>query len=135
MTPAAKPVSIRARGQVRHYFLVTLFMLVTVGSAGLTVMMPGRHRPAPRDELRDELTLIVEGRRARIAELEATVGDRCDRIAAHERTMLLVMDARWDAAKAYAARYQARCGDDPDVRRWANAPVPQAQRVLAARLP
>lgn len=134
MTPAAKPVSIRARGQVRNYLLVTLFMLVTVGSAAATVMMPSRPRPTPLDELRDELTEIVEGRRARIAELEATVGDRCDRFAAHERTMLLVMDGRWEDGRAYADRYEAKCGSDPNVRRWANAPIPKAQRVIAARL-
>jgi hypothetical protein len=130
MTPTTAPESLRPRGQLRAYIAVTLFVVMTVGSAGLTVMMPGRHRPTPAARLHDELVEIAAARRTRIAALEATVGDRCERRAAHERTMLLVQDGRWAEARRYADAYEARCGADANVRRWANAPVP---RLVALR--
>ena len=125
MTPTATPESLRPRGQLRAYIAVTLFIVMTIGSAGLTVMMPSRHRPTSTELLHDELAEIAAARRTRIAALQASVGDRCERVAAHERTMLLVQDGRWAEARQYADAYEARCGADRNVRRWANAPVPR----------
>ncbi len=83
------------------------------------------HRKPSRSELmRRELAEIVSQRRVKIADLQRSLGARCDPAQAHELTKQLVMDGRGAEAKGFAATYTARCGEDPDVVRWANAPAP-----------
>ena len=49
----------------------------------------------------------------------AAEGDRCRVEIARELSRALVFDGR--SAVAYVDDYERRCGDDPIVRRWANA--------------
>lgn len=86
-------------------------------------------RPRPRVDTRSadlarDLAQITEQRRARIDELLHTMATRCDPPGAHELAKQLVMDGRGPDAKAFAADYIARCGDDEVVVHWANAPRP-----------
>lgn len=87
-------------------------------------------RPRPREvdtrsaDLARELAQIAEQRRARIDELLHAMATQCDPPGAHELAKQLVMDGRGTDAKAFAADYIARCGDDEVVVHWANAPRP-----------
>ncbi len=89
-----------------------------------TAMMP-RWRPTASTQMRVELAQVVVERRARIDELNGTIGDVCDRPRVLELLKLYVMDGRFEDAKAYADRYETRCGEDMAVRKWANAPKPK----------
>ena len=74
--------------------------------------------------MRRELAEIALQRRLKIIGLQHALGQRCDAAQAHELAKQLVMDGRGPDAKEFAADYTARCGEDPDVERWANAPRP-----------
>jgi hypothetical protein len=120
--------SIRARGQLRAIAAVVLGTLFTL-TAAAAQLLPGGPRPAPRRAIDDELAAIVLERRARIAELQAAApDDRCHPAGAHELARLLVMDGRWPAARRFADGYEQRCGDDPIVRKWGDAPQPGRRR-------
>ncbi len=82
----------------------------------------------PRAEMRRELAVVVDDRKARIDDLELLIGGRCDRLNVHEYVKLLAMDGRWQDARTFGADYQARCGEDPIVQKWANAPRPSSTR-------
>jgi hypothetical protein len=90
--------------------------LLTIGGAAAN-MMP-HHLKTARELQREEQTDMIEARRARIATLLAE-GDRCRAPIARELARALVYDGR--SAVPYADDYERRCGDDPIVRRWANA--------------
>ncbi|MDQ3368018.1 MAG: hypothetical protein M3680_21540 [Myxococcota bacterium] len=81
-----------------------------------------------RAEMRKELAIVVVERRARIDELHAAVGERCERFQVHELMKLLVMEGRFHEARSFADVYEARCGEDAIVRKWANAPIPPSAR-------
>jgi hypothetical protein len=83
-----------------------------------------RPRPDPLAAMRRELAEITQQRRLEIVELQRTLGDRCDPPPARQLARQLVMDGRGDDARAFAASYVARCGEDADVARWASAPRP-----------
>jgi len=83
-----------------------------------------RERLDRRDALRRELAGISQQRKLRIIALQASLVDRCDPPVAHELAKQLVMDGRGPEAKDFATGYTARCGEDPVVVRWANAPRP-----------
>lgn len=122
-TQAAVP-SLRARGQWRAIAGIVLGTLFTLSSAAAQ-LMPGRARPEPRRPIDDELAAIVQERRDRIAELEAGAPSRrCHPASAHELARLLVMEGQWPEAQRFANDYEARCGDDPIVRKWGDAPRP-----------
>ncbi|HSK02402.1 MAG TPA: hypothetical protein VK932_14215 [Kofleriaceae bacterium] len=123
-----KTSSIRARGQLRAIAAVVLGALFTL-TAAAAQLLPGGPRPTPRRAIDDELAAIVVERRARIAELQAAApGDRCHPAGAHELARLLVMDGQWPAVRRFADGYARRCGDDPIVRKWGDAPQPGRRR-------
>jgi hypothetical protein len=123
----AKPPKLRARGQLRAMAAVALGVMFTLTSAAAQ-LMPGRPRPERRP-IDDELAAIVEQRKARIAQLEQQApGERCHPPGAHELARLLVMDGRWIDVRRFADGYERRCGEDPVVRTWGNAPEPRARR-------
>lgn len=115
---AAVPSSFRKPGQVAPMVTAILVALFTLANAGMN-MLP-THR-ATRAELRheEERTLIDE-RREHIAALLAH-GDGCKPVVAHELAKELVFDGR--SARAYADDYAQRCGEDPVMRHWGNAPI------------
>jgi hypothetical protein len=105
---------------------ITLGVLFTLSSAAAQ-LLPGRGRLPERRPIDDELAVIVGERKARIAELEQQApGERCHPAGAHELARLLVMDGRWADVRRFAADYEQRCGEDPVVRTWGNAPEPRA---------
>jgi hypothetical protein len=120
--------SIRARGQWRVIAGVVLGTLFTLTSAAAQ-LMPGGARPPARRPIDDELAAIVLERRDRIAELQANEPSRrCHPPSAHELARLLVMDGQGPTARRFADDYEQRCGDDPIVRKWGDAPRPHRHR-------
>lgn len=111
----------------RRHRTAVIAVLLVLGLAIATwvVAMIPEQRPNRDAELRRELAEIVTDRRDRIADLRLIIGDRCDRQNVHELMRLLVMDGRWYEARPYADGYEARCGEDPVVRKWADAPRPR----------
>ncbi|HET7505479.1 MAG TPA: hypothetical protein VFK02_30875 [Kofleriaceae bacterium] len=93
----------------------------------LSAIVPDK-RPDRAAALRRELAEIAQQRRLKIIALEVTLGERCDPPTAHELAKQLVMDGRGPDARAFAATYTARCGEDEVVARWANAPLPPGAR-------
>ncbi|HWO17773.1 MAG TPA: hypothetical protein VNO30_03320 [Kofleriaceae bacterium] len=125
---STKPPKIRARGQLRVMAAIVLGVSFTLSSAAAS-LMPGGPRPPERRPIDDELDAIVAERKARIAELErAAPGERCHPAGAHELARLLVMDGRWPDVRRFADAYEQRCGEDPVVRSWGDAPVPRPRR-------
>jgi hypothetical protein len=123
-TSRRSPPSIRARGQLRAMAGVALGLLFTMSTAAAQ-LLPGGARPSPRQQMNDELAEIARQRVARIAELEAAApAARCHPASAHELARLLVMDGRWPEVRRFADAYEQRCGEDPVVRKWGDAPRP-----------
>lgn len=119
---------IRARGQLRVMLAVAIGVMLTLGSAAAQ-LLPGGPRPPARRAIDDELAAIVGARKARIAQLEQeTPVERCHPPGARELARLLVMDGRWADVRRLAAGYERRCGEDPIVQTWGNAPEPHARR-------
>jgi hypothetical protein len=81
-------------------------------------------RPDRHAAMRREIAEIAQQRRARIVDLQRSIGERCTPADAHELAKQLVMDGRTDEVKSFAASYTERCGDDEVIARWANAPRP-----------
>jgi hypothetical protein len=126
--PGSRPPKLRARGQLRVMAAIALGVMFTLASAAAQ-LMPGRARAPERRPIDDELAAIVEQRKVRIAQLEHEApGERCHPPAAHELARLLVMDGRWTDVRRFADGYERRCGEDPVVRTWGNAPEPRARR-------
>jgi hypothetical protein len=116
--------SIRTRGQLSALAGGLGFTLITF--AAVVAQLPSGPPPSPRQLMKDELAEIAQQRRARIAELQATApGERCHPPSAHELARLLVMDGQGPAARRFADAYEQRCGDDPVVRKWGDAPRPR----------
>jgi hypothetical protein len=118
------PLLRRRRNRVIAAGLIAAFTIAVLSWA--SAIVPGK-RPDRAAAMRRELAEIAQNRRLHIIELERSpVGraDRCDPAIARELTKLLVMDGRGPDAKAFAASYTPRCGDDVVVARWANAPAP-----------
>ncbi|MGE0402515.1 MAG: hypothetical protein AB7T06_37785 [Kofleriaceae bacterium] len=99
---------------------IVLLVLLTLGNAAAN-MVPF-HVPTPHELQQQEQREIAEARRVRVDSLIAE-GDRCRPHIAHEIARGLVYVGR--SARAYAADYQQRCGMDPIVERWGNAPMPR----------
>lgn len=95
---------------------ILLVVLMTLGNAAAN-MMP-YHIPTARELQQAEQNATIEARRARIAMLIAH-GDHCRAEIARELARALVFDGR--SAVEYANDYERRCGEDPIVRRWADA--------------
>jgi hypothetical protein len=101
--------------------VVALFAVAAV--MWLSMLTP-HEKPDRRAAMRRELAEIAQHRRVRIAELQSSLGERCDPTQAHELTKQLVMDGRGGDAKRFAASYTERCGEVPAVTRWAAAALP-----------
>jgi hypothetical protein len=71
---------------------------------------------------RAEQEAFVAARRARLAALLAE-SDGCHPSIAHELAQALVFDGQ--SARAYAEDYERRCGADPVIEHWAQAPLPR----------
>ena len=120
----------RPRGHLLPLIGTTLLALMTIaGAAGN--LMPS---PRPPGEAA-ELDAVASQRRARLVELADATAVRvspsgriaarsCVPAQAHELARLLVQDGRFDDARAFADSYELRCGADPVVRHWGDAPRP-----------
>ena len=117
--------SLRKKGQILPLVGVVLVVLMTLGNAAAN-MMPV-HRPTPAELRAEEQAVVVDQRKVRIGELRATP-DRCRPVTSHELVRLLVQDGQWSDARHYADDYEQRCGADPVVRHWGDAPVPRVRQ-------
>jgi hypothetical protein len=115
------PLLRRRRNRVIVGALVAGFVISVL--SWLSAVTPDP-RPDRAAAMRRELAEIAQHRRLKIMDLERSLGERCDPPEAHELAKQLVMDGRGSDAKAFAAVYTARCGDDAVIARWANAPRP-----------
>ena len=95
---------------------ILLVVMMTLGSAAAN-MLP-HHIPTKQELQRAEQNQLIAERKLRIATLLAE-GDQCRTVIARELTRAMVFDGRY--AVPYADDYERRCGEDPIVRRWANA--------------
>ena len=95
-------------------------MLLTLGNAAAN-MVPF-HVPTTRELQQQEQREIAEARRIEVDALIAE-GDKCRPYVAHAIARGLVYVGR--SAREYSADYQQRCGIDPIVERWGNAPLPR----------
>lgn len=100
-------------------------------------------RVEQRLQMRRELAEVIDARRARIEQLAQEIKLSCEaaravsdfrsrgeqRLKVHTFMELLVMDGRFDDAKAYAADYQARCGEDVIVQNWASLKKPRKRDI------
>jgi hypothetical protein len=106
---------VRARGQILPMVVVVVVVMFTLVSAAAN-LIPVK-RPTAAELRAEELQTVVEQRRARIAALSPDA-ERCQPATAHELARLLAFDGRWADVRAYADRYEARCGGDLVVRHW-----------------
>ena len=101
--------------------LVVLFTVAVL--TWVSALVPQK-KPDRNSAMRRELAEIAMQRRLKIIGLQHSLGERCDPAQAHELAKQLVMDGRGPEARDFATGYTARCGEDPVVVRWANAPRP-----------
>lgn len=113
----AETPSVRARIPWLRLVALALVMLMTFANAALN-MLPSQ-RPTARELQRQEQDAIIAARRVRLAHMLAD-GDGCHPAIAHELARALVFDGR--SARDYADDYERRCGPDPVIRHWAEAP-------------
>jgi len=127
-TSQPAPTKLRPRGQLPVIAGVVLGVAFTLTSAAAQ-LLPGGPRPPVRRPIDDELAAIVQQRRDRIAQLQADApGERCHPPTARELARLLVMDGQGPLARRFADAYEQRCGDDPVIRTWRDAPLPTPRR-------
>lgn len=115
------PLLQRRHGRIAVAALALVFTVAVL--AWWASLVPHR-RPDRGEAMRREIAGIAEQRKVKIAALQAGLGERCDPAAARELTRELVMDGRGLDARQFAADYEARCGEDDVVARWAGAPLP-----------
>jgi hypothetical protein len=104
--------------------LLAFIVLPVFANAALNLIP--HHVPTAREVQREQQREVVAARHARIDELLAE-GDHCRPAIAHELARALVFDGR--SARAYADDYERRCGADPVVRHWGDAPSPPRYSV------
>lgn len=121
-------MDLRPRRQVAPVVLVIAIVLATLGSAAAN-LIPA-NRPDPAQLRRAETRAIIDARRQTIAALTAA-GDQCRPMIAHELARALVFDGR--SARAYAADYVQRCGEDLAMEHWGHAPVKNARTSAYSR--
>lgn len=131
-----RAIDARTKGLVRTSILRGGQRVVAAGvfaafafavTAWASALVPSR-RPDRGAEMQRELATVVAERQLRIAQLGVQIGDRCDAHNVHELMKLLVMDGRWQDARAFGDSYELRCGEDAVVHKWANAPRPPGRR-------
>jgi len=109
----------------RNRAIVSGFVALFVVAAVMWISsLNPRTKPDRNAAMRREIAEIAHQRRVNIVALQRAIGGRCDEDLAHELAKQLVMDGRGLEAKLFAGDYTARCGEDPVVIRWANAPEP-----------
>ncbi len=118
--------SVRARNQLLPIVVVVIVAGFTLVSAAAN-LLPPPHRPTLAEWRRDEMAAVVVQRRERIVELRLA-GDHCVPEIAQELARLLVMDAQWTEVRSFADDFQLRCGTDPIVAKWRDAPRPRRSR-------
>jgi hypothetical protein len=124
-------MKLRRRGQIVPMVVVVFVMMFTLAGAAANVLSARHITDA---ELRAAaLEPVIDQRRLRIATLRAVDAD-CNAPNARELVRLMVQDGQWSEARELAERYEQRCGTDPIVRRWHDAPRPHP-RVPAHQLP
>lgn len=117
--------NVRTKAGLLPFVGLVLIVLITFGNAAASMMMAKRP-PTKAERWAEERDDIVEARRAQIVALRAQV-DHCEAANAHELARLLVMDGRFDEVYFFAQGYQAKCGADPVVEHWGQAPRPRAR--------
>lgn len=115
------PLLLHKRNRAVIGGLVGLFVVAAV--MWVSSLNP-QARPDRYAAMRREIAEIAQQRRVKIAAMQRAIGERCDAELSHELAKQLVMDGRGNEARLFAADYTARCGEDPVVIRWANAPEP-----------
>ncbi|HEY5923220.1 MAG TPA: hypothetical protein VIV11_16185 [Kofleriaceae bacterium] len=116
-SPSKSP-EIRVRQRVPWLSLAGILLVVTFTLGSAAANMLPHHIPTKHELQRAEQNALIAERKLRIATLLAE-GDRCRIEVARELARALVFDGRY--AVPYADDYERRCGEDPIVRRWANA--------------
>ena len=119
------------KGQYLTYAAVALVfsMAVTTWAASTIAEQPVDPRVAQRMEMKRELAVVVDERKERIDQLQLLIGGRCDRPHVMEYMKLLVMDGQWEDAHVYGTDYSIRCGDDPEVKKWARMAKKKLDRL------
>jgi hypothetical protein len=111
----------RLRSRVPWQRLALLVVVVVLTFANAAANLLPFHLPSVHERQLAEQQEIIAAREARIEEL-LRQPDRCRPAFAHELARALVFDGR--SARDYAADYERRCGADPVMRHWGEAPVP-----------
>ena len=137
--PSADWAAIEARtrglaaAELKQHRRPRLVVGITVGAIAAAVLgfglMPApahAHRTPHAVALKQQLDTITAERHTKIADLRPQVVAVCDPPKARTYTQLLVMDGRGADAAAFSDDYAERCGADPVVENWANAPLPAA---------
>jgi hypothetical protein len=109
----------------RQRFVITAMAGVFVFAIlGWLLAIVPEHKPNRTETMKRELAGIKHERKARIDFLRAELGDRCLPATAHDLLRLMVLDGRTTDAREAAAAYTLRCGEDPVIEHWGNAPRP-----------
>jgi hypothetical protein len=119
----AVPVSKRSlRAKTPWFSLIGIVFLALLTLGNAAANMVPFHVPTAFELQQREQHAIADEHRLRLDALMAE-GDQCRPHIAHEIAKGLVYVGR--SARDYAADYQRRCGNDPVVERWGNAPLPR----------
>lgn len=116
-----KAPQLRSRNRAIAGGFIALFVVAAVMWVSSLEPRPRLDRDAA---MRREIAGIAQQRRVKIVELQHALGETCTPAIAHELAKQLVMDGRNDDARSFAEVYTERCGGDPVILRWANAPRP-----------
>ncbi len=120
---AKLPISGKQKNRAFIGTIVATLLVAVVAYGG--AIAPGKKAPPPAtDTIRAELVDIAQHRKERIAELTAITSTTCYPVAAHELIESLAMDGRNVEAKQFGDGYVSRCGGDPIIEKWSNAPRP-----------
>jgi hypothetical protein len=117
---ATQPRSLRTRTPWLSLVGIVLLVGLTLGNAAAN-MIPF-HVPTAHELQQQEQREIADARRVQL-ELLLAQGDQCRPHVAHDIVRGLVYVGR--SAREFAADYQQRCGVDPVIERWGNAPLPR----------
>jgi hypothetical protein len=122
LEPSIPISTLRFRARTPWFSLVGIVLLVLLTLGNAAANMVPYHVPTAHELQQQEQREIADARRLRVDALIAE-GDQCRPYIAHEIARGLVFVGR--SAREFAADYQQRCGIDPIVERWGNAPLPR----------